>query len=287
MKDFYKQLDLLKEKENIEKKVLDLEYAKKIKNKLNNANILVCMAFSLISTIIGGFYYLYSNYISIFAGDDTETLYTYIFNQEQNLIVLLIFISILLNLITSFCLIGFNYKYKQSIISEYYDTLFTIIFGIIGFLSIASLFFSEPNENSYLNVSYFVVAYSIVLTIRLILSLSKVYFKKEKTVLFSKYKLNKAKNDIDNLDNELNVNIEKIMNNKKLISELFKAYKTDHFNYKKEIILAESIFQESKNRLIEEEEKARVRINRIKMFEENVSQYCNIEMEEVCTIKND
>jgi len=105
--------------------------------------------------------------------------------------------------------------------------------------------------------------------------------------LFSKYKLEKARNDKDYLDNELNANIEKIMSNKKLISELFNAYKTDHFNDKKEIILAESIFQESKNRLIEEEEKAKVRRNRIKMFEKNVSQYCNIEMEDVCTIKND
>lgn len=287
MRDFYKQLDLLKEKEDIEKKVLDLEGAEKSKKQIKKANILVCLGISLISAIIGGFYYLYSNYISIFAGNDSDALYIYIFNQEQNFIVLLTFIVISLNIITSFALTGFNYKYNQSIISEYDDTLFTIVFGFIGLLSTASLFFSNPNNTSYLTISFFVVAYSIILTIRLVLSLFKIYFKKERKILFSKYKLDKARNDKDNLDNELNANIEKIMSNKKLISELFNAYKTDHFNDKKEIILAESIFQESKNRLIEEEEKAKARRNRIKMFEENVSQYCNIEMEDVCTIKND
>ncbi|MBM24347.1 MAG: hypothetical protein CL760_01385 [Chloroflexi bacterium] len=287
MRDFYKQLDLLKEKEDIEKKVLDLEGAEKSKKQIKEANILVCLGISLISAIIGGFYYLYSNYISIFAGNDSDALYIYIFNQEQNFIVLLTFIVISLNIITSLALTGFNYKHNQSIISEYEDTFFTIVFGFIGFLSTASLFFSSPNNTSYLNISFFVVAYSIILTTRLVLSLFKIYFKKERKILFSKYKLEKARNDKDNLDNELNANIEKIMSNKKLISELFNAYKTDHFNDKKEIILAESIFQESKNRLIEEEEKAKVRRNRIKMFEKNVSQYCNIEMEDVCTIKND
>jgi len=287
MRDFYKQLDLLKEKEDIEKKVLDLEGAEKSKKQIKEANILVCLGISLISAIIGGFYYLYSNYISIFAGNDSDALYIYIFNQEQNFIVLLTFIVISLNIITSLALTGFNYKHNQSIISEYEDTFFTIVFGFIGFLSTASLFFSSPNNTSYLNISFFVVAYSIILTTRLVLSLFKIYFKKERKILFSKYKLEKARNDKDNLDNELNANIEKIMSNKKLISELFHAYKTDHFNDKKEIILAESIFQESKNRLIEEEEKAKVRRNRIKMFEKNVSQYCNIEMEDVCTIKND
>lgn len=287
MRYFYKQLDLLKEKEDIEKKVLGLECAEKSKKQIKEANILVCLGISLISAIIGGFYYLYSNYISIFVGNDSDALYIYIFNQEQNFIVLLTFIVISLNIITSFALTGFNYKYNQSIISEYDDTLFTIVFGFIGLLSTASLFFSNPNNTSYLTISFFVVAYSIILTIRLVLSLFKIYFKKERKILFSKYKLEKARNDKDNLDNELNANIEKIMSNKKLISELFNAYKTDHFNDKKEIILAESIFQESKNRLIEEEEKAKARRNRIKMFEKNVSQYCNIEMEDVCTIKND
>lgn len=287
MKDFYKQLDLLQEKENIEKKVFDLEYAKKSKKQIKEANILVSLGIILISIIIGGFYHLYSNYISIFVGNDSEALYTYIFNQEQNLIVLLTFIVISLNLITSFALIGFNYKYNQSIISEYDDTLFTVALGFIGFLSTASLFFSNPNNTSYLSISFFVVVYSIILTIRLILSLFKIYFKKERKILFSKYKLDKAKNDKNNLENELNANIEKIMSNKKLISELFSEYKTEHFNDKKEILLAEMIFQESKNRLIKEEEEAKARKNRIKMFEKDVSKYCNVEMEELCTIKND
>ena len=287
MKTFYKQLELLKEKECVEEKIISLKNTKKKNDMIKKSNIVMFLGLSFVSILSYCFYHLHVNHISEFSGGDLDSLYINIFKEERDFIVLSAFFTIILNLISSFALIIFNFKYHDSYYNEYGKILFTICYGLLGLLSVVSFYFSNPFNGDIWFLLSFVSIYSIILFTRILFFLFKCYSKRNNKIVFSKNEFDKTINSHNKLSIELNNNIEKIINNKELITELFKTYKKEQLNSKNEIVLAENIFQKIKERTIEEEYKLEQKNNKIKMFEENVSKYCNVEMEDVCTIKND